>query len=150
MRVCISCCTGAASRGSGANHSHVFFAVCLQVHAHAHTGGHRRSSLSSSTLFFSIKLYFRLCVCTFMHACYMCTHRHARIYLYTHIYIHTYTNMCAYVYVCPHALVHVCTDLLELQLQVVGTYKYIELNSECMQHMLVTIKPSLKLLHFIF
>lgn len=140
----------AASRGSGANYSHVFFAVCLQVHAHAHTGGHRRSSLSSSTLFFSIKLYFRLCVC--VHSCMhvVCAHIDTHEYICTHIYIHTYTNLCAYVYVCPHGLVHVCTDLLELQLQVVGTYKYIELNSECTQHMLVTIKPSLKLLRFIF
>lgn len=141
-----------ASRGSGANYrvrcSLLCVYRCTPTHTQVDTEGPPYPA-PPCFLVLTFTLDF-VCVHSCMHVC-MCTRRYARICL--HIYIHAYTNLCAYVYVCPHAhvyvcphaLVHVCTDLLELQLQVVGTYKYMELNSECTQHVLVTIKPSLAL-----
>lgn len=113
-----------ASRGSGANYrvrcSLLCVYRCTPMHTQVDTEGHPYPA-PPCFLVLTFTLDF-VCVHSCMHVC-MCTHRYACICLYTHIYIHAYTNLCAYVYVCPHALVHVCTDLLELQLQVVGTYK---------------------------
>lgn len=89
-------------------------------------------------------------MCVYIHACMcVCAHIGMCVCICTHTSAYIHQSVCICVCI-PHALVHVCTDLLEVQFQVVGTYKYMELNLECTQHVLVTIKPSLKLLHFIF